>query len=842
MKIRDLILHLTVLLVLSACASGSGRQGTQINVTGSAPTAQVLGGSNVVFVMTVTNAGPFDASNIKLVDNVGNQLKLLSITCAATGGATCPSAPSVEMVIPTLPNGGSLIFSVTTQLDSGATGVIENSMTSSFAEEIDPTGDSAVATANASSIVTNVVVSGTGPTGTVVGGSAAVFVMTVTNNGPDAATNFNVYDNVGNGVTLTGITCAASGGAVCPATVGVLTAVDTLPSGGVLTFTVHTQIGQNVNGTVTNQLVADIKTNPTQSADSFYATATVITADLSVTGTPPAGPLLPGSAASFTMVVTNNGPGTSLNIDITNALSTNITASGAITCVAAGGAACPTTLGPAMTLASMPDAGALTFTVPFTVNAGASGAVTDTMTVTSTTDARGPQTATVGVGAGSSFVTVTETGTSTVGAGTNAVFTAVVGNTGPAVATNIAVNEVLTVPAGSGITLLSVTCAAASGIICPASLGASMVIPSLGVGRAMNFTYTVLVPAAAAGLGPIINTVTASAIGNADTTQNSASYSTQPINAYDGTYQLFAGNGYQYTMVANFGTTTGTYTITGNGANISESFTADATGGGYTVVNGGPQFRVGTDVIVGGQDFGQGVIPYIAARVFGTTVQQLAGTSGGTYNFMTIGLLANNGGAVTAANTASVSGNILAICQTSTSNITVMTTQNCPAAWLQTYALSVDGNVFTATNTNTAGIPKQFTFEEAQIGATTALLGANQAPNVPAVPAGVSQQLIIGLPDAKVIAGGSSQGESVQGTVHEWITAALTSSSYGFSGSSYSDSVVLGAAPAGGPFSMLIGDLATTGQPIYVMQSYPISVAFGAVQGSASGLLQVTIP
>jgi uncharacterized repeat protein (TIGR01451 family) len=840
MTIRGLMPLLLAVLTLAGCAAGSGRQGTEIVVSGVGPTAQVQGGANAVFMMTVKNTGPYSASNIKVVDNVGNQLRLISITCTATGGASCPSSPSVDMVISSLPNGGALIFAVTVQLDSGATGTVQNTMTASFAEEIDPTQATAAVTASAFSTVTNVVVSGTGPTGTLVGGSTAVFVMTVTNNGPDAATNFNVYDNVGNGLSLVSITCAAKN-ALCPSTVGVLTAIPTLQSGGVLTFTVTTKVGQNVNGTVTNQMVANIGTNPTQSNDSFFATATVVTADLAVSGTAPAGPLMVGSAASFTMVVTNNGPGTAQNIAITNALSTNVTASGAITCVAANGATCPTTLGPSMTLASMPDTGTVTFTVPFTVNAGASGPVTDTMTVTSSTDARGPQTTTVGVGSGSNFITVTETGSPTVGAGNNAIFSAVVANTGPATATNISVDYTLTGPAGS---VANVTCTAAAGIICPAPpLGPSITIPSLGVGRAMNFTFTVPVPTSAAGGGAIINTVTANAIGNNDTTQNTASYSTLPINSDNGTYTVFAANGLQYTMVADFDA--GNYVITGNGANITVDFTLNSSGGGYTGT-GGSQFRVNTDVIVGGQNFGQGtVIPYIAARVFATTIQQLAGTSGGAYDLMVIDF---NGTTPTAAGTARVSGNILSICAASNP---VTTTQNCLPNALQSYSLSVDGNLYTAITTgalptSTFTMPS-FMFQEAQIGATSALLSATTDANG-------AQELIIGLPDAATVAGGTTLGQSsIKTADSEWVNATLSSSEYLFSGALGAESAPLSRiSNAAGPFSMLVGALTTSPNPdnggqIYVMQSYPITVAVGGPGGTvgtsaAEGLIQITTP
>ncbi len=830
-RIWGLLLQLSVVLSLAACAAGSGRQGTEIVVGGTGPADPVQSGNTTEFLMTVKNTGPYDASGIKLIDNVGNQLKLISITCTAAGGATCPSAPSVEMTDLALPNGGSLLFTVTVQLDTGATGTIQNTMTASFAEELDTTQDSASATGTAFSIVTNVVVSGTGPTGTLVGGSPAVFVMTVTNNGPDATGAFNVYDNVGNGLALNAITCTASGGAACPATVGVLTAIPTLPSGGVLTFTVDTTIGQNVNGTVSNELVADVKTNPTPTSDTYYATATVVTADLNVSGTAPSGPLLAGTSAAFTMVVTNNGPGTAENIAISNVLSAGITATGSVGCVPSGGAVCPTTLGQTMSLASMPNGGAVTFTFPFTVNTGTSGQISDTLTVSSTTDARGNQSATVGVGSGSSNVTVTETGSTQVSAGTNAVFTAVVANTGPSAASNITVTYVLTGPAG---TVATVACTAAAGVQCPPTLGPSMVIPTLGVGRAESFTFTVPVPLSASGQGAIINTVTVSAVGNSDTTQDVASFSTVPINSANGTYQVFAADGNQYTMTVNFDAAT--YTITGGtlSAPISESF-LPPNNGNY-VVSGVEEFRVATDLIVGGQDFGNGVIPYLAARVFGSTLQQLNSTSGGQYDLVTLTIPAGGGAVTTAAGTARVSGNTLAICQQATA---VTLTQDCPTGSLQSFALSIDGNIYTGINTITAA---PFVFQEAIIGATVALVSANGTA------ADGSSQLLIGLPDSSALAGGTTQGPSTTGDLAasaDWVTLSLTTDTYAVSGTLESTTASLGPVAAhGGPFSLLVGTRASDGGQIYVMQASPLAIAFGGPGGSgtANGLLQITVP
>jgi uncharacterized repeat protein (TIGR01451 family) len=689
---RGILLGL-VFGVLSACAGGSGRQGTEIVVSAAGPTALVQSGSQAVFVMTVTNSGPYDASGVTLIDNVGNQLKFISITCAAQNGATCPATTGLQMTVPTLPNGGVLVFSVTLELNATATGTVSNSMRASFQGEIDPSGASATAIATAVNTVTDLVVSGTGPTQTLAGGSQAVFVMTVTNKGPQATATFNIYDNLSTGLTLASITCAASGGATCPDTVGVLTPVNALPSGGILTFTVTAQIGQNVNGTVSNGLVANVGTDPNQADNSFYVTANVVTAVLAVSGAPPPGPIADGASATFTVTVTNNGPGTAQNVTIANSLSPGITA-GTVTCMASTGAACPGSLGPTMTVASLVSGGVLTFTVPFGVNSGTSGTVSDAVTVSSTTDPKGNHTATLNVQAG---------------------------------------------------------------------------------------------------------------------------------NPDNGTYQLFAANGRQYSMVIDFDT--GSYTISGNNQTLQQTFTADSSGGGYTV-NGVARFRVASNLIAGGQDFGNGVIPYVAASVPGSNVQQLAAT----YDLVTLDL-PTGGPQITYAGTARVSGNTLQVCQSSSG---VASPQNCsslPGGALQSYSLTVSGNIYTATST---GSGPSFEFQAGMAGASAVILSAGTAPDG-------SQQLLIGIPDSAALAGGTTQGAS---TSRDWVTMTLTSSSYAYTGE-------LGGADSAslhqinnnvGPFSIVTGNRASDAAQIYVMQAYPLSIAFGATGGAASGLLQVTVP
>ena len=827
MRIHVLTLYLGVLLALAACASGSGRQGTEIVVTGTGPTGQVQGGSNAVFVMSVANTGPYTASNIKLIDNVGNQLKLLSITCAASGGAVCPTSPSVEMVISEIPNGGVLKFSVTVQLDNGATGTVENSMVASFAYEIDPTQDSAAVTATAFSVVNDVVVGGAGPSGTIIGGSSAVFVMTVTNDGTGATGAFNVFDNPGNGLTITSITCAGSNGAVCPTTVGVLTAVPTLPAGGVLTFTVTTAVGQNVNGTVTNELVVNVPGNT--GTNNFYATATVVTADILVAGTAPTGPLLVGDSGVFTMTVTNNGPGIAQTISITNALSPNATASGPITCAASDGAVCPNPVGSPMTLATMPVGGELTFSIPFTVIA--SGSLTDMMTVTSATDPGSPRTHTDTVGATGSDLEVSLNGAFQNASG-NAVFTATVLNEGPAAATPVNVTYTFTGPVASP---LSATCSAPAGVTCTTTSGAAT-ISSLGNGRAAVLTITV--PSSAQGT--ITGTVTATATGNTDLTGNTASATVNVVSSHNGTYLLFAANGLQYTMTVNFDN--GIYSISGNGQNISGTFTPDGTGTYY--VSETIRVRPSTNILVGADALGSGgtVIPYFGARQFASTVQALSSTPGPLYDLVVLSI-SPTGVTTTAAGTARASGNVLSVCQEP------VIPQNCLTGMpddLQTYYVTVSGNIYTATNTTGTGPPPFATggFQLAQVGASDALVSVGQAGN------GTGLELVIGLPDGPTLAGGTTSGPSIfsSNTKPDWIdTMTLTPTSTGatFATNGASGTTTTATlAPLtnnSAPFSMETGPLSAGGD-VFVMEAYPLTIAFGGAASAASGLLELTVP
>jgi uncharacterized repeat protein (TIGR01451 family) len=688
MTIRRLAVWGTLFLgfLLSACGGGSGRSGTDVVVTGSGPSGQVLSGETAVFVMTVSNTGSSAANNVQIIDTVGNQLVPTAITCTASGGAVCPNPTSISMTIPSLPGGGSLVFGVTVQLTPAATGTIINTMSASYSEDVDHGNNSATVSATAAST------------------------------------------------------------------------------------------------------------------------------SISVEATAPTGPIFGGATANFTMVVTNIGQVTALDVGITDTVSEDLTL-GTITCVASNGATCPTSTGATMVAPAIPPTGVLTFTVPAVVTAGANGTVSNQMTVAALGDSKASDDSdTAFVSVVSNDVGVSQTGAATAGAGGTTVFTAIVANPGPNPATNITIHETLTT--GYAVT---VTCTPSGGATCPTTLGQDMTVASLPAGRSLSFSYTVTVPSSARG--NIVNTVQITADADPNTANNSASTTTVAVAAGSGSYKVFAADGREYDLTIDFDA--GAYTMTGNGQTWQKTFTVGSNGD--FVVSGTSRFRVATDLIVGGHDFGGGVQPYVAAREFATTLFQVVGT----YNLATRNLPAA-GSPFTHAGTAQISENTLFVCQSDTQ---VNRPSSCASGALTSYSLTVNGDVFTGVDLSDA--TKTYTFRVARSGASTVLLSAGVATDG-------SRQFRIGLPDGAAIAGGVLYGATTTG---DWVTMTLGSTSYAVTGVlGGSDSATLQLINPAGPFAMRFGLRTSDSQKIYVMQAFPVAVAFGDFSGGASGLMQIALP
>jgi uncharacterized repeat protein (TIGR01451 family) len=103
-----------------------------------------------------------------------------------------------------------------------------------------------------------------------------------------------------------------------------------------------------------------------------------------------------------------------------------------------------------------------------------------------------------------------------VAGGGTAVYTMTVGNAGPDAAQSVAITNTL----GSGQTLGTVTCPPSGGAVCPATLGATMVAPTLPRNGTLRFSIPAVVTAGTNGT--IMNTMGVSATGDSNAANNSA--------------------------------------------------------------------------------------------------------------------------------------------------------------------------------------------------------------------------------------------------------------------------------------------------------------------------------
>jgi uncharacterized repeat protein (TIGR01451 family) len=816
-----------LMALLAGCGAGSGRSGTDLAVTGVGPATALKGGDAVSFTMTVSNRGAFDAKDLVLRNATLQVAQAgLTITCSASTGAACPATTGATMEVARLPSGASLVFVVNSTINVGASGTVSNTLAvSSDTADVDSDNNSATVSTTATSH--DVAVQGTPPPGPLVDGTAS-FTMLVSNAGPDAAQDVVLATTVSPNLTLvpSAIACTPADGATAPALQddGTLR-VASLPAGATLNCSVPVTVAAGTSGVTAVSMTATSAGDSRAGNDTATASVTAtLVHDLTVSGVASASSVVGGGSVVFTLTVRNAGPSTALDVVLANTLSADLSLLGVIACAPSGGATAPVaTLDGNLIASAIPANGVLTCTVPVTVAAGANGLVFTTFSATSSGDQRpGDNSATVSTTAVSSNLGVSQTGAAQVAAGTATTFTARVNNPGPGTASNVVVTWTTNAPAG--VVFDPPTCTALAGATCPATLGPSMTVPTLAAGRTLVFSFTAT--PGAGYRGDIVNTVVVAADEDIDLGNNSATTTTAVVDPRSGSYKVFAAHGRQYDLALSF--ETGTYTMSGHGESTVTAFS----GGGpeYTVA-GNARFRLATDMVVGGHDFGGGVLPYVAVRSFTSGLAALAGS----YNLATRNIAAD-GTATTLAGTAFITGNTLSICESEDSPVT--TVRLCVSGARRDYVnLTIDGNV--VTGTSAAG--ETIRFSVATSGAAKFFLLAGDV-------AGGGQRLRVGVVDST---GGIAFGPPQSGasTTGDWVEATLVDTlpvGYTAVGSTTSDSASLVAVTSSGagPFSMLIGTSTTYNGSIYVLASYPLLVVVGGpvLFSPASGLLYLSLP
>lgn len=239
----------------------------------------------------------------------------------------------------------------------------------------------------------DLVVSGSASAASFVPGDTVVWTMTVQNIGNEAARDVRLINQLGGFLVQTGFTCEASGGAICPASIGAVMAVPALEVGQVLTFSISAIVNAIVSGTISNTLGATAADDIGRVNNSATATAQVeVTAVSLGVAQDAAATATAGSDTTFRVVVSNPTGGTVVNdIDLSWAATAPFVLDGvSYTCVASSGATCPPAQMPSSSMKiAVPTLGvgrslSFTFTVP--IPATGRGIITSTAAVSADGD------------------------------------------------------------------------------------------------------------------------------------------------------------------------------------------------------------------------------------------------------------------------------------------------------------------------------------------------------------------------------------------------------------------------------------------------------------------------
>jgi uncharacterized repeat protein (TIGR01451 family) len=421
----------------------------------------VTSGQNIVYTISVTNNGPSQAVGVVVSDPTVAPLGFLSNSGACTNPYPCN--------LGTLNAGQTATITSTYTTPPNFDGDVTNTATVS-ATTNDPAGAN-----NSSSATTNVGAQAdlsivkTGPALTSPG-QDIVYTVTVTNNGPSPATNTTVSD-----VTPVGIAFLSNSGACAtqyPCNVGLLNAGQS----AVITST-YTVPGNYSGATVVNTAsVASDVNDPDTSDNSSTTTASVAQdTDLSITKSGPVA-VAPGQTVTYTITVTNDGPGNAANVVVSDPTPPGLTFANN---TGACNTAFPCNVG---TLAVGQSA---VISATFNVPPGYPGAsITNTATVSSDAteldagDNTASATTTVVPASTLADVSILKNGPGEVAAGESVTFTISVINAGPALATGIIVAD----PTPAGLTFTGNSGACATPF--PCNLG------SLGPGQTASILST----------------------------------------------------------------------------------------------------------------------------------------------------------------------------------------------------------------------------------------------------------------------------------------------------------------------------------------------------------------
>jgi uncharacterized repeat protein (TIGR01451 family) len=381
-------------------------------VTKTATPNPVLAGGRITYTIVVTNNGPAAAANVQFNDPIPAGTAFFSLTQAGNAWSCPTPTTAVQCTLNPFPAGGSTTFTLRVTVAAGTasgTQITNTASTTSTTPDSDPNGNSStvvVTVAGANQF--DLIGSSSASPDPVLAGGTITFAQTVTNAGPSASTAGaavfsgsvpagTTFDSLGiptGWICLTlpvvGSTgpiscCPSNGTGTKCSTTATIASGATLQFPLVVTVAAGTASGTKISNTSTiAPTVNDV--NPLNNetvASTFVGSPTQ--SDMAIIKTAAPQPVNQGTNLTYTLQVSNNGPGVGLGVSVLDPLPTEVTFASVSTtqgtCSQAGGTV-------SCNIGTMSVGAVVVITInatATTLSSSLSTAATNTAVVTSTT-------------------------------------------------------------------------------------------------------------------------------------------------------------------------------------------------------------------------------------------------------------------------------------------------------------------------------------------------------------------------------------------------------------------------------------------------------------------------
>jgi uncharacterized repeat protein (TIGR01451 family)/CSLREA domain-containing protein len=210
----------------------------------------VVAGSNLTYLVTVTNKSSDTALSVEVTDTLASGTTFVS--ASASQGSCGESSGVVLCNLQDLTGGATATATIIVKVATSTTGSVTNSVsvTSNTADPVSSNNSASVTTA-VNAPTADVKVTKTGSPNPVTAGTNLTYTITVTNlSTTTAATNVEVKDKLPPGTTL--VSAVATGGGACSGTTDITCTFSTLAAGASATATIVVKVDAGVSGTLTN--------------------------------------------------------------------------------------------------------------------------------------------------------------------------------------------------------------------------------------------------------------------------------------------------------------------------------------------------------------------------------------------------------------------------------------------------------------------------------------------------------------------------------------------------------------------------------------------------------------